>query len=484
LAAALFATLGLSAAASPSGPQLTLSLAAHELTYGSAVDATGTLVAPAVPAATATVELQASAYPFSHYVTVARTGITSSGAFSFADIRPGSNTRLRAVLAGTPTITSPAVEVIVDPRVQTRSQILGLGRTLLSIRLEHPSFKTPGRAVARWYVAVPGSRTLRFASQVSARELSPGLLYANAVVTPPSDRFAYRVCIEPPWAPTMGPPALHGTCADPAVRAGSAFQFSGDGVGTAVAPYPSQSAIATATRFLDTRAGATAFAVDNNYGQLFGTRVREHFQTASVVKVMMLVAYLQMLSAQHRSVDPADNSLLYPMIHISDNEAASAVYSIVGAGAVARVAREAGMGDYAPGVGWWAYTQTSAADQANFFFALPRLIPPQFYAYARGLLAGIEPSQSWGIPPVARPTWQVFFKTGALPSEGLFNEVARLERPGVTITIAVFTSGDPSMAYGEETIQGVGAALIGQPPTALPSPRPQATTKPQATVKP
>ena len=55
------------------------------------------------------------------------------------------------------------------------------------------------------------------------------------------------------------------------------------------------------------------------------------------------------------------------MIHISDNNAASAVLATVGEGAVARVAREAGMSDYAPGVGWWAYTQTSAVDQARFF---------------------------------------------------------------------------------------------------------------------
>src|ERR1035441_5337777 len=109
---------------------------------------------------------------------------------------------------------------------------------------------------------------------------------------------------------------------------------------------------------------------------------------------------------------------------------------------------------------WWYYTRTSAADQARFLFALPRLIPAQFYAYARGLLAGIEPSQSWGVPPVARPRWQVFFKTGALPEEGLFNEVARLERPGVTCTLAVFTDGDPSMSYGEQTIEGVAATLL------------------------
>src|SRR5271157_3328567 len=175
---------------------------------------------------------------------------------------------------------------------------------------------------------------------------------------------------------------------------------------------------------------------------------------------MMLVAYLQMLAAQHRSLRSSDTALLYPMIHVSDNEAASAVLSIVGGAAVARVAREAGMSDYAPGVGWWAYTQTSAIDQARFLFMLDRLITQRFYGYARYLMSTIEPSQSWGIPPVARPMWQVFFKTGALPEQGLFNEVARLERGPLTFTIAVLTDGDPSMAYGEQTIEGVAADLL------------------------
>ena len=77
-------------------------------------------------------------------------------------------------------------------------------------------------------------------------------------------------------------------------------------------------------------------------------------------------------------------------------------------------------------------------------------------------MSTIEPEQSWGVPPVARPRWQVFFKTGALPSRGLFNEVARLERGPVGFTVAVFTDGDPSMAYGEQTIAGVAARLLGR----------------------
>ncbi|MCW3030733.1 MAG: hypothetical protein JWM66_866 [Solirubrobacterales bacterium] len=228
--------------------------------------------------------------------------------------------------------------------------------------------------------------------------------------------------------------------------------------------YPPRSAVDAAIGYLNGRLGRTSLAVVDSRGRLAGVRLRERFQSASVVKVMFLTAFLQHLDAVHRGVSALDQSLLYPMIHESNNDDASVVLDRVGSAAVARVARQAGMRDYSPGVGWWAFTQTSAADQARFFVAIERLIPRRFWPYARGLLAGIEPQQSWGIPEVARPRWQVFFKTGALPSEGLYHEVARLERGGVTFTVAVMSTGDPSMAYGEETIRGIAARLLASAP--------------------
>ncbi len=243
-----------------------------------------------------------------------------------------------------------------------------------------------------------------------------------------------------------------------------ALEYEGRARGIPQPAYPSPEAIAAAARFLEGRAGRTAFALVDSQGRVHGLHLREHFETASVVKVMMLIAFLQMRAGQHRGLSHADTALLYPMIHESNNDAASSVLSIVGGAAVARVAREAGMRDYAPGVGWWAFSQTSAVDQARLLSLLDRLIPSRFYGYARYLMSTIEPEQSWGIPPVARPRWQVYFKTGALPSRGLFNEVARLERGGVTFSVAVLTDGDPSMAYGEETIAGVAARLLARNP--------------------
>jgi beta-lactamase class A len=289
----------------------------------------------------------------------------------------------------------------------------------------------------------------------------------------------------------MGPPAAHGACpargfllahataaganaraaamavpsaptgAGAGATAHAAFEYGGEARGTPAPPFPSATAIASAERFLDSRAGSTAMAVVDSRGRLTGLRTRAHFETASVIKVMMLTAYLQRLSAAHRGLGGGDRALLYPMIHESNNNDASAVLGIVGEGAIERVAREAGMHDYAPGAGWWAFSQTSAADQAQLLWRLGGLIPSRFYPYARGLMSTIEAEQSWGFPPVARPRWQVFFKTGALPSRGLFNEVARLERGGIAFSVAVLTDHDPSMGYGEQTIEGVARRLLG-----------------------
>jgi hypothetical protein len=337
---------------------------------------------------------------------------------------------------------------------------LGPGHTRIAIRLGHAvqADDAAPRKVS-WFVSPRGKHVFALAAVTTTRELSPGLTYASAIFNPPARRFVYRICLSPSWS--------RGTKLAKSQRGcphGTTLEYEGKGRGTPTEPYPSAGAIAAASSFLAARAGRTSLAVMDSTGRLSGVNLRERFETASVVKVMFLAAYLQMLSAHHREISSADNALLYPMIHISDNEAASSVFAIVGNAAIARVARESGMTDYAPGVGWWAFTQSTAADQARLFFALERLIPRRFYPYARGLLAGIEPSQSWGFPPIARPQWQVFFKTGALPSQGLFNEAARLERPGVTFSVAVFTDGDPSMGYGEQTIEGVAARLLAHSP--------------------
>lgn len=227
--------------------------------------------------------------------------------------------------------------------------------------------------------------------------------------------------------------------------------------------YPSARRVLAASGFLEHRAGRAAFAIINDQGRLAGFQMHSRFHSASVVKSMLLVAYLRLLSREHRSLEDSSKGLLYPMIHSSDNDAATAVLAAVGEGGLDAVARDAHMIDYQPGGGTWGFTEVSAADLARFFFHQDAMIPPRFVDYARWLLSTIEPSESWGIPAVARPEFKVFFKGGWLPEvEGLVDQAARLERPGITFAMAVLSTHDPSMAYGEHSIEGVTARLLGR----------------------
>jgi hypothetical protein len=232
---------------------------------------------------------------------------------------------------------------------------------------------------------------------------------------------------------------------------------------TPAPPYPSPSRISAARHFLRERDGRKSFAVIDDRGRLHGYAVHSRFHSASTVKSMLLVAYLRKLGHEHRALDATSKGLLYPMIHSSDNDAATDVLEIVGEQALDRVARDAQMSDYEPAGATWGVTEVSAADLARFFYGQQAMIPSRYRAYARWLLSTIEASESWGIPSVARGEFTVYFKGGWLPEvEGLVNQVARLQRPGITFSLAVLSTHDPSMQYGERTISGVTERLLGR----------------------
>ena len=43
---------------------------------------------------------------------------------------------------------------------------------------------------------------------------------------------------------------------------------------------------------------------------------------------MLLVAYLRALAARHESLGPASKKLLFPMIHVSDNDTATIAFQM------------------------------------------------------------------------------------------------------------------------------------------------------------
>ncbi|MEN3284756.1 MAG: hypothetical protein V7607_5896 [Solirubrobacteraceae bacterium] len=218
----------------------------------------------------------------------------------------------------------------------------------------------------------------------------------------------------------------------------------------------SSAGIAAAARYARARAGTVAFAVLDGRGRLRGLRRTARFASASVVKAMLMVAVLRRAEGGHLGAGERD--LLRRMITVSDNDAASAIYAQVGGAGLRSVARAAGAKRFAD-VGNWADAQLTAADQARFFLRFDRLVPAAHRRYARKLLSSIVDWQRWGIPPVASARgMKVFFKGGW--RTGIVHQVAMLERGGRRVALAVLTSGEPSMAYGEETIEGIARRVL------------------------
>ena len=429
--------------------------------FDRATTITGALTdAAGVPRAGVLAQLQQNPYPYKRYVDIAHTTTAADGSFVFANVKPDRNARYRVIEPGAPPRAVPEVAVSVAPNGVARSRKRGPGRVRLSLVIRHSRHFRWRRERVRWYVRRAGRSVFVPAGSTRAREPRRGTTSASITIAPPARRFSFRACIEPSDLAGAGPPPIGPRCPRRSFKPGkrpSGLPFQGDGRGELA--IPSAAAITAARRYLARRSGRTSFAVIDTAGRLRGARVNSQFGSASVVKAMLLVAYLRRLAGRGAGLDASARAKLYPMIHVSDNGAASAIFGVVGQGGLRQLARRAGMTHFTPS-GIWGATKITAADQARFFYKQERLVPARFRRYARALLSGIARAQSWGIPAAARPRWKVFFKGGWNPARGRVHQAARLARGSQRIAIAVLQDNTPSMGYGEATIAGVTRRLL------------------------
>ena len=217
--------------------------------------------------------------------------------------------------------------------------------------------------------------------------------------------------------------------------------------------------IQVAQRFARRRGGTVGFAVAVPGRRIRGVNLNHRFFSASVVKAMLALAVVR--AAPRRDLTAGERALLRPMITVSDNDAASAVYARVGRDALLRIARAAGMTRFDVGFNW-ADALLTAHDQARLFMRIDRLAPRRHRAYLRGLLGSIVSWQRWGIAPVAEERgFHIMFKGGW--RTGIFHQVALLERDGRRMAVAVLTSGT-DQGYGRETQAGIASRVLGRPP--------------------
>jgi hypothetical protein len=218
--------------------------------------------------------------------------------------------------------------------------------------------------------------------------------------------------------------------------------------------------VKAARAYVHQRKGEVRFAVRTEH-RLWGYRRTEGVHSASVVKALFLVAYLDDPRVRSRPLRAADHRLIDPMIRRSDNAAAARVLAYVGAARVRATARRVGMPRFRLVTGLWGASRIDASDQTRFFLHFEAHVVARHRATALHLLRTVVPSQGWGVGRVRPDGWRLYFKGGWGSGTGLVdNQVALLRSGPHRLAVAVLTTGNPDHAYGQQTLRGVFARLL------------------------
>lgn len=243
--------------------------------------------------------------------------------------------------------------------------------------------------------------------------------------------------------------------------------------------------IAEAVRDRRDETPAVAVRVDDPHlGIGCSLNTRRHFDSASVVKTIILGALLHKAHAERRKLTTRERRLAWRMITESDNEAATALWNDVGQYSLRRFLHLADMGEtkLSPA---WGLTRITARDETILLrhLLLPnRVLSTAARYYALYLMAHVIPAQRWGVPAGAPDSFRVHVKNGWAPlpfadSPWWVNSVGCFTHRGRYYTIVVLTQGNASAATGIRTIEdiafGVNRDLSPHAASVVPYSRPR-----------
>ena len=207
------------------------------------------------------------------------------------------------------------------------------------------------------------------------------------------------------------------------------------------------------------RKGEVRFAVRTEH-RLWGYRRTDGVHSASVVKALLLVAYLDDPRVRSRPLRAADRRLVDPMIRRSDNAAATRVLGLRRRSAYARPrAAWACAASARPRRVGRRAASTPPTRRASSCTSRPTsslaIAPPRC-----ACCVPIVPASAGASRACAPGLAAVLQGRLGLGPDLVEHQVALLRVGAYRVAVAVLTSGNPDHAYGAQTLRGVFARLL------------------------
>jgi beta-lactamase class A len=223
--------------------------------------------------------------------------------------------------------------------------------------------------------------------------------------------------------------------------------------------------IPAATRIANARSGYVGVAAYSlNSGASYGFQSTRAFAMYSTVKVPILLTVLDRAVRQQRRVSAWEQAKISSMIRVSDNNAASALLANVGgARAVQSYLRRIGINQTYINPYHWGLSTTTAQDMARLMAKLGTcsILEPRLCTYALSMMRSVVSSQRWGISAGVPAGSSVAIKNGWYPASSGWgiNSIGFVTNGHKRYAIAIYTSNDPSMGYGIQTIQQIASRI-------------------------
>jgi hypothetical protein len=196
----------------------------------------------------------------------------------------------------------------------------------------------------------------------------------------------------------------------------------------------------------------------------------QHFDSASIVKAIIMAALLRWHQETNTPLSSWEKSEATLMITQSDNDAATALWDELGMDNLQHFLNLAGMGETQLGQdGEWGLTQVTAHDEMlllELLTAPNSVLDASSRSYQLGLMDQVTNWEAWGVTAgtPSGVTWHV--KNGWLPDATGWhiNSIGTFSGPGTNYMIAVLsdnTDMNDDEQYGINTIEGVARLVQG-----------------------